>query len=131
MQKKLFNQNMGKSEKKVYFAHCVLDYDTFDEIDLKMRIYNHFSPCVVVNPKDFKLKSMQEYLEFVKTCDILVYTKCRWKVVTCGVSSEIIIALENKIPVFQLTKDKTFEQITEPPTALSYEKTLEFMRDEL
>lgn len=122
-------------DKKIYFAHCVIDYDTMEEMEQKITIYEFFTKkegnIEIINPKDFKLESMEAYLNYVKVCDILVFTKCRLKKITAGVYQEISTAFDINIPVYELTNDKIIVKITSLPTEwLNREESKEFFRKE-
>ncbi len=109
---------------KIYFAHSIKQYDTFFERKCIEMIKQKFPTGKIINPKDYYLGYMEEYLDIVKQCDIVVFT--RWNgYITSGVAQEIQTALKLKKPVFEIRKGKLVEIKKMPRTkVLDYEDTI-------
>ncbi len=114
---------------KIYYAHPMITYHTQKEAKTIQRIRENFKNIVLVNPRNFKFSDMESYLRVVKKCDVVVFEKLNG-LVTAGVGSEVITALENEIPVFEISASGTLQRVEVFPRhkVMSREKTIEMYR---
>lgn len=109
------NKNSDQVQNKVillkrgrallYYAHPMIFYGTDRERRALSLIENVFRNVQIINPRNYKLADMDEYIQLVKKCDMVVF-ECINDVITAGVGREVIVAMKHNIPVFQIKENK-------------------------
>jgi nucleoside 2-deoxyribosyltransferase len=112
---------------KVYYAHPITMYDTWDEQhEVKMLELMGFE---VLNPNCDELdkaynanKDFEVFLKAIESCDAVFYSAMEDGMISSGVVKEIVFAFELGMPVFEiprncqaryLTKEQTRERLVE------------------
>jgi len=89
--------------QKIYYAHSKQKYGTVPEVNEHAYLYNVFPKAMIVNPAHLEFKRMNQYLEEVANCNILVASEID-EHVGHGVFTEICRALSVGIPVYVLRR---------------------------
>lgn len=84
-------------DSTVYYSHSKRTYDTKEEE--KALAFLETISDKVINPKDYTFKTMEEYVELLKTSDVVVVTEFEGHIGK-GVFEEIAAAKEHDIPFF-------------------------------
>ena len=103
VQKKVILLKRGRA--LLYYAHPMIFYGFARERRALSLIENVFRNVQIINPRNYKLADMDEYIQLVKKCDMVVF-ECINDVITAGVGREVIVAMKHKIPVFQIKENK-------------------------
>lgn len=122
--------------KKLYFAHCILDYN--NEVEKKsVETIENFG-FSVENPNqkhhadNYKLKKMKYYLEeIIPNCDGLVYLPTE-RGISSGVFMEISKAITLGLPVYRITRNGLFdniENIDEDENVMTYDETIDYINE--
>ncbi len=125
-------------KKKLYFAHCILDYG--NEIEQKsIDVIKSFG-FDVENPNQphhqdqYNKKKMKYYLEeIIPSCNGLVYLPSE-RGITSGVYQEITKAILIGMPVYRITRTGIFDNVEnidyeDNDEILTYEETLDYIRE--
>ena len=111
--------------KRIYFAHAQPDYGTEEEASQLNLIAKTFGAVDIVNPADVRehgIRDMQFYLDIVKACDILVFTRFHGFVLG-GVGLEIEFAIEANKEVYEIS-GKHIMRVIEVPEYLGHDDTV-------
>jgi hypothetical protein len=105
---------------RIYYAHPICFYGTEQEANVLNLIKKTFEESEIINPADYNKYAdyedvMEYYLELVRSCDIVVFSKLLGKV-TAGVGKEVNFALDIGKKVFRITE----EQIIPIHTSVEY-----------
>lgn len=100
----------GKMKKRLYYARCMSEYNSVEDlIDLEM-IRKAFPDHEIYNPADdssanegYKLYGMNYFLSIVGKSDVVVFRPTN-SGITAGVFKEIDYARNNGIPVFEIPR---------------------------
>ncbi len=111
--------------KRIYFAHAQPDYGTEEESYQLSLIARKFGTVDIVNPADVKehgIRDMQFYLDIVKECDLLVFTRFHGFVLG-GVGLEVEFAIEAGKEVYEISGGD-ITRVTSAPKYLGHEETV-------
>jgi hypothetical protein len=111
--------------KRVYFAHAQPDYGTKEEAHQLDLIEKAFGAVDIVNPADVrehKIRDMQFYLDIVRECDALVFTRFHGFVLG-GVGLEVEFAIESGKEVYEIS-GKHLIRVMNAPEYLGHDETV-------
>lgn len=113
----------------VYFSHSLMSYDSVGEEQAMAAIRRHFPNAIVINPKIIRYRGdMTPYLTLVSNSDILVFKRFLGKI-TSGVGLEIKTALNQNIPVYELSDHGLKRILDEPADILTREETVQLYQE--
>ena len=87
----------------LYFAHCILEYNTEVERQALSTLESAFNDeYEILNPRDLSFNNMDNYLKMVRASDAMVFHPFENMYILSGVAKEIRIALIQRMPLFRL-----------------------------